>query len=422
MQKHIDMKEVITKAKKGDEDSFHVIYGMYWRYVLFIASKLCNNEADVNDVLQNVFLQVFRNIKQLQDESKLKQWIRTTTARECYSESKKSKRFIIETDVVPEDIVDQDEDFLPEAYLQKKELRKKILEIVSSLPKKQRDVIYLYYYAEMRTGEIAEFQNCSVESVRKAMYDARQNIKRKLEEDDKKKFAFIIFVPLAKLFDAEFEVFAAQQSIPTADTAYSNILKTFKGKKIAVKAIRIVTMVLIACLIIMVVSCRRNPVSTHLYLHESIFQEEMLRMGDMDGQAHGGNIAVEVSTPPPYGLSSEAEAGSNSPYSHLSENVPQEELPRLGDTADRVPANTSEVEVGTTLRWYEGTVSGYDFLGWVTSIEGLVVGSSALDVEFVTPYDIMEDADLAFFAVWGCRYTNTVGVRSVRYLAAESLP
>ena len=114
------------------------------------------------------------------------------------------------------------EDFLPEEYLQGKESRTELLQIIKSLPKVQWEMIYMYYYAGFSTKEISELMDCTVHNVHKTLSTARKTIKSKIEATDKKKaVAGTAVVSLTALLLMEEEVFAATYIPMAASSAAS---------------------------------------------------------------------------------------------------------------------------------------------------------------------------------------------------------
>ena len=77
-----DDKLIIERACKRDPEAFRHIYDKYWRYVLYICNKLCDNQEDAKEAAQDAFLQTFKHISKLDDHEKLKSWIGTIATRE----------------------------------------------------------------------------------------------------------------------------------------------------------------------------------------------------------------------------------------------------------------------------------------------------------------------------------------------------
>lgn len=131
----------------------------------------------------------------------------------CYHKNKKNQIDNLSCsglDDIPESM-ETKEDFLPEEYLKNKERQAEFLRIISGLPPKQREMIYLYYYAGINTEEIAKLNNCSSVNIRKILYVARNTIKSKIEGQTKTgKYVTGAGVTLTAILLAEGEAFAAE--------------------------------------------------------------------------------------------------------------------------------------------------------------------------------------------------------------------
>jgi len=394
MQASIDMKEIISKAKKGDEDSFKAIYDTYWRYVFFISSKLCSNESDAKEVLQDVFFKAFKNIKKLEDETKLKSWLSTITTRECYNRRKKDLKHINHTEPLKEDVIQLDDDFLPEAYIIRKDLRRSLLKIINSLPRRQREAVYMYYYMGLKTKEIAEFQNCSEENARKALYDARRSIKNKIERDvrDKKLPALLlVFVSLSTLFLMEESVFAARQVMTVlAKSVFYTIVRQIYVARVTAYIYSAIAALLLTGAIAVGVTSLNNSDSTGYTPYPELYETLDCEPEPNDEPQYPDDGSNALHPVQPSGV----------PTPAPSENTPDMPPPMLA----------------------EGMACDWTFLGWTSDVTGLEMATAAnmtwrqaIEAGYITEpaADIhdgggltvtMQDGDITMIAVWGDRY------------------
>ncbi|MCL2353559.1 MAG: RNA polymerase sigma factor [Defluviitaleaceae bacterium] len=215
---NIDFNALLERYKKGDKLAFDEIYKHCYGHIAFLCSKLCRNKEDAEEALQDTFMAAFKKIDEIRGETLLA-FLRKIAARKCYDKNKSNIRMgghiSHSSDDMPMEIEDLDEDFLPEKYVQNKESRRELLAIISKLPPKQREMIYLYYYVDMNTEEIAKLQKCPSVNVRMTLHAARKAIKRTIEGSDKPSFGkYGVVVALASVLLIEEQAFAA--SYPTA--------------------------------------------------------------------------------------------------------------------------------------------------------------------------------------------------------------
>jgi len=201
----------VENLKNGDESAFDEIYKRTCGHVAFVCSKFCKNKEDKEEIIQDVYTVIFNKREQLIPETFLP-YIRKITAYTCsqkYRRESRHKEWTVISDDYLEDLPEVDKSFLPEEYLLNKEARKKLMDVLDSLPPKQHEMVYMHYYAEMTMTEISKVYDCSINNVSKTLQTARNTIKACLEGKVKKhKGKAVALVPLSAIFLAEEAVFA----------------------------------------------------------------------------------------------------------------------------------------------------------------------------------------------------------------------
>lgn len=152
----------------------------YSDMVYRIALNYCKNKYDAEDITQEVFCKLVKatdvsSVKSsvaFNDEEHLKRWLIRVTVNQCHSLfvtpwHKKTK--YLEDEELKDDVYNLNE-------------KSELYHLVMSLPKKYRIVIYLHYYEEYSTKEIAEILNIKEATVRAQLMRGRNIIKKKFEE------------------------------------------------------------------------------------------------------------------------------------------------------------------------------------------------------------------------------------------------
>lgn len=136
--------------------------------VLRLAYSYMKNIHDAEDVLQDVFVQLIKNIHVFETEEHKKSWLITVTRNICKNKLKSSwfkKR----------------EDLIEMPYYDEYK-NEDIINAVMSLPLKYREVIHLFYYEDYSTSQIAQIVNKKEATVRSLMHRARNILKKMLKE------------------------------------------------------------------------------------------------------------------------------------------------------------------------------------------------------------------------------------------------
>ena len=258
-----DFHSLIEKLNNGDKSAFDEIYKRCAAPISFLCRKFCYSKEDAEEVVQDTFIIAFKKAADLQADT-LMAYLRKIATNECFRKRKKnSKRqeHIEYSDTLAEDQREVDESLLPEEALQNKELQEELLQIIHDLPKNRREMIYLYYYADLSAEEIANLYNCTKSTVYVTLNAARKTIKSKLEGANKKHFIKgVVLVPLTALLLAEEQVFAASY-IGTASTTTwgADIAGKAEGAANSIKVYVIAACAVAACAISVAVYFALSP-------------------------------------------------------------------------------------------------------------------------------------------------------------------
>jgi RNA polymerase sigma factor (sigma-70 family) len=85
--------ELIQSVIKGDAYGYRRFVKQYERLVFYVVSKLINNDDDVQDLAQDIFIKIFKNLPKFKAESKLSTWIGQIAYREAVNYLRKRNRY-----------------------------------------------------------------------------------------------------------------------------------------------------------------------------------------------------------------------------------------------------------------------------------------------------------------------------------------
>ncbi|MEJ2103035.1 MAG: sigma-70 family RNA polymerase sigma factor [Ignavibacteriaceae bacterium] len=182
-------KEIILKAQKGDQVAFEQLIYNYDKAVLSIAMKFVRDSDDAKDVYQEVFIRVYRSLKNFEFRSEFSTWIFRITTNVCLTyKSRKKEQFMVPLQEEFEEDNFQIRKFelisdekSPEEECLSKDLQNFIGNAVVSLSERQRITFVLKHYEGYKIREIAEMLNCKEGTVKKYLFDAIKNLRKKLK-------------------------------------------------------------------------------------------------------------------------------------------------------------------------------------------------------------------------------------------------
>ena len=135
---------------------------LYWHI-----RRIVLNHDDADDVLQNTFIKVYKNIDNFKGESKLYSWMYRIATNESLTFLKqKSKKIGISDQELKDRMVDN---LQADVYFEGSEIQLKLQKALATLPDKQKLVFTMKYYQEMKYSEISEVLETS-EGALKASY------------------------------------------------------------------------------------------------------------------------------------------------------------------------------------------------------------------------------------------------------------
>jgi RNA polymerase sigma-70 factor, ECF subfamily len=181
--------DLIIQAQKGDQSAFEELVYRYDRNVLSIAMKYAINEDDTKDLYQEVFIRVYRNLKGFRFQSEFSTWLFRITTNVCLTYKSRSKEHLrvsinknyddeeSELSTTEELIYDGSS---PEEISSGTDIGEIVNAALESLSPKQKMTFILKHYEGYKIREIAEMLNCKEGTVKKYLFDATKNLRKKL--------------------------------------------------------------------------------------------------------------------------------------------------------------------------------------------------------------------------------------------------
>lgn len=184
----ISEKELLLKAKEGDDSAFEEIIKLYEQKICSTIYYMVKNENIVEDLAQEVFIKIYKNLSKFNEESSLYTWIYRITMNTCIDQIKKEKKFTyintyVETDDGEIEVQIEDENQRVDTILENKIRQESIIKAIKSLPSEQRALIVLRDIRQFKYMEIAEMLDLNLGTVKSKISRARQSLKESLEKD-----------------------------------------------------------------------------------------------------------------------------------------------------------------------------------------------------------------------------------------------
>jgi RNA polymerase sigma-70 factor, ECF subfamily len=138
---HQDEKQLILLLKQGNEKAFTMLFSLYHARVYNLARKFLSLKEDAEEVLQTVFIAIWENRQQIDEERSFASYILTITKHWVFNTIRKSvyRQGYLDYLVRKGDPLD----FVTEDEIQFNDLNTLIQKLISKLPPKRREIFIL---------------------------------------------------------------------------------------------------------------------------------------------------------------------------------------------------------------------------------------------------------------------------------------
>lgn len=171
-------------AKSGDTEAFGCLYGLYFvpvfRYIYFRVK----NKEETKDLVQTVFLKVFRSLPNFQEQNRSPLAYFFTVARNTVIDYWRTKKEILLAD--PESVFEHvpDKTNNPLGFIEKGETNQAVHLAIKQLTDDQQEVIVLKFINEMPNKEIAALLGKTEEAVRQLQCRALKALRQILQNQN----------------------------------------------------------------------------------------------------------------------------------------------------------------------------------------------------------------------------------------------
>jgi RNA polymerase sigma-70 factor, ECF subfamily len=181
-------KDLIERMLLNDQSAFRELVEKYQDHVIRTSLALVRNREDAEDIAQEVFIEVYRSLRQFRRESKLSTWLYRITVNKSLNVHRKNKRkewfydleslFSAKKSDAGSSLPLNRES--PHILMEAEERNRALDKAIDSLPENQKIAFTLHKIEELPQKEIAEIMETTVSSVESLIFRAKNNLQHKL--------------------------------------------------------------------------------------------------------------------------------------------------------------------------------------------------------------------------------------------------
>ena len=183
MSEEISDKELLERFRHPDTKnySFNLLIRKYQEKTYWHIRRIVISHDDADDVTQETFVKVWKNLENFKEESQLFTWIYRIATNEALSHLRKQKsRFFIPLINVESKLARTLKD---DNFFKGDEIQLKLQQAILKLPEKQRIVFNMKYYDEMKYEEMSEVLKTSVGALKASYHFAVKKIEEYIKNN-----------------------------------------------------------------------------------------------------------------------------------------------------------------------------------------------------------------------------------------------
>lgn len=164
----------LSRAQAGDQDAFAQLIEQHEAMVFSLGYHFFGDRGRAEEIAQDVFLQLYRNLAGIESESHLLFWLRQVTTRRCIDLTRRARLKAVSLEDAGElRAVERHADPIRDRRLR---------ELIAELPDLQRAVVTLRYQEDLDPSDICRIVDMPVNTVKSHLHRALQSLRRKLEK------------------------------------------------------------------------------------------------------------------------------------------------------------------------------------------------------------------------------------------------
>lgn len=177
-----DEDPLVARSAAGDTAAFRKLYERHRNDVARLVYRMLGPRADLDDVIQEVFVQVYRSLKDFRGQSKFSTWLHRVTVNVVLMYRRSARSRPVFADELSGEIVGGDE-VRPDEDVERRERMRAFGRLLDRLADKKRIVFVLHELEGLAPTEISKIVGAPVLTVRTRLFYARRDLEAMLSDE-----------------------------------------------------------------------------------------------------------------------------------------------------------------------------------------------------------------------------------------------
>ncbi|MFD1954088.1 RNA polymerase sigma factor SigW [Paenibacillus thailandensis] len=174
-------------ALKGDQRAFAELVELYQDKLFHMAYRMLNNRQEAEDIVQDTFLRVYKNLDKYDENLKFSTWIYRIATNLCIDRLRKRKpSYSLDAESSEHEGLDgysmiPSDNRTPESEVLLTETQRIVHQAIETLPPKYKTIMMLRYIQDMSLQEIGDVLDMPVTTIKTRVHRGREFLRKKLE-------------------------------------------------------------------------------------------------------------------------------------------------------------------------------------------------------------------------------------------------
>src|SRR5260221_6834034 len=178
----LDTDEMVARCQKGDSAAFRQLFTRHRSEVARLVFRMIGPKAELEDIIQEVFVQVHRSLKDFRGQSKFTTWLHRVTVNVVLMH-RRAARSRPQLVYPHPDEAQSDSCLAPDEDVARLERMRAFRRVIEKLAEKKRTVFILHELEGLSPAEIAKIVGAPVLTVRTRLFYARRELSEMLQEE-----------------------------------------------------------------------------------------------------------------------------------------------------------------------------------------------------------------------------------------------
>lgn len=181
--KQIEDEDILKKfsVEKTKDEAFNLLLNKYQQKIYWHIRRLVVNHDDADDLVQETFIKVWKNLHNFRSDSQLYTWLYRIATNECITFLNRKK---LKNNISLDDSPDLSNTLAEGSYFNGDKAQLKLQQALLTLPEKQRLVFNMKYFDDLKYEEISQILGTSVGALKASFHLAVKKIEQFLTSRD----------------------------------------------------------------------------------------------------------------------------------------------------------------------------------------------------------------------------------------------